>query len=78
MEFSTWVSKQPRGVLKRIEREANVGYTTLHRLMRGERIDSYSLAKRVSDATEGAVTVDDLCEASSAVAPDVPASAPAA
>lgn len=62
MDFPTWVSGQPRGVLKRIEREANAGYSTLNRLMRGERLDSYGLASRISEATGGEVTIDELCK----------------
>ncbi len=61
MDFPTWVQSQPRGVLKRIERDCGIGYTTLHRLKRGARLDSYDLAKRLSAATGGEVTIDDLC-----------------
>lgn len=61
MDFPTWAALQPHGTLKRIERETRIGYTTLHRLKRGDRLDSYQLAERVSRATGGAVSIDDLC-----------------
>lgn len=64
MDFRTWAEAQPHGTLKRIERETGVAYTTLHRLKRGDRLDSYALAERVSRATGGEVSIDDLCRRS--------------
>ncbi len=61
MDFAAWIQTQPYGTLKRIEREHRVGYMTLHRLKKGERLDSYELASRVSRATDGAVSIDELC-----------------
>lgn len=63
MRFDAWVRKQPRGTLKRLERDAGVGYMTLMRAMRGDLIATYAVAKRISDATGGAVSIDELCEA---------------
>jgi hypothetical protein len=70
MRFSEWVEGQPRGAMKRLERETGVGYNTLARLRRGETLRRYDVAKTLSDATGGAVSVADLCE------PDAPALAP--
>jgi hypothetical protein len=64
MRFSEWVEEQPRGTLKQIERTTGVGYTTLQRLRAGERLSRYDLAKKISDATDGAVTVDEICSES--------------
>lgn len=61
MDFKTWAEAQSHGVLKRIERETGVGYTTLHRLKRGDRLDSYALAEKVSEATGGEVSIAELC-----------------
>lgn len=61
MDFPSWAKAQPHGTLKRIEREQGVGYMTLYRLKRGERIDSYDLAARISKATGGEVSIDELC-----------------
>lgn len=61
MRFEKWIKKQPRGTLKAIERSAGISYTTLLKLRRGERMDSYGLATRISEATGGDVTVEDLC-----------------
>lgn len=63
MRFPEWVKQQPRGVLKRIEREHDVGYNTLARLVRGETLSNYTVAKKISDATGGAVSIAEICEA---------------
>jgi hypothetical protein len=63
MRFPEWARQQPRGALKRIERDHGVGYNTLARLMRGETLANYTVAKKISDATDGAVTVAEICEA---------------
>lgn len=61
MRFPEWVQTQERGALKRIERQTGVGYTTLMRLNSGDTIARYDVAKRISEATGGEVTIDDLC-----------------
>lgn len=60
MDFREYVSREGRGVLKRIERESGCGYSTLLRLSQGRHLDSASLAKRISDATGGEVTEIEL------------------
>lgn len=62
MRFDEWIRTQPHGTMKRLEHEMRVGYTTLQRLRAGERIRRYDIARRISDATGGAVTITDLCE----------------
>lgn len=70
MRFPEWVQSQEKGALKRIEREVGVGYTTLMRLNAGETITRYDVAKRISDATGGEVTVDELCDPTAGVGPE--------
>lgn len=65
MRFSEWVGTQPRGTLKRLERQTGVGYTTLQRLRLGQTLVRYDIARKLSEATGGEVSIDDLC-----VAPD--------
>lgn len=73
MDFPTWAKAQPHGTLKRIEREHSVGYMTLYRLKNGGRLDSYDLAARISKATGGEVSIDELCAPrASATAEDLP------
>lgn len=64
MRFPEWVKSQPHGTLKRIERETGVGYNTLARLNRGETINRYDVAEKISEATDRAVSIDDLCRSS--------------
>jgi hypothetical protein len=63
MTFAEWVKDQPYGVMKRLEREHGFGYQTLSRVKRGERLKRYDIARRLSAATGGAVSIADLCEA---------------
>lgn len=70
MRFPEWVQTQERGALKRIERQTGVGYTTLMRLNSGDTIARYDVAKRISEATDGAVTVDELCDPAAGVGPE--------
>jgi hypothetical protein len=62
MRFREWVDTQPKGTMTRIQRETGLGYTTIMRARRGEPIAHYETAKRISDATGGEVTVEELCE----------------
>lgn len=61
MQFVDWVRGQPRGVLKRIERQQNVGYGTIFRAVRGQAV-SFPIAKKLSAATNGAVSIEELCD----------------
>lgn len=66
MQLKEWADKQPRGVLKRIEHEAKVGWTTIARAMRGEHIGRYETARRISEFTGGVVSIEELCGDSAA------------
>jgi len=68
MRFTEYVAQSPHGEMKRIEREARVGYQTLIRAKNGIRLNEYDVAKRISDATGGKVSVAELCEAPPVVA----------
>lgn len=61
MTFSEWLTTQPRGALMRVEREVACSHTTLWRIQGGKPVTSYKLARKISDATGGAVSVDELC-----------------
>jgi hypothetical protein len=63
MRFPDWVEAQEKGALKRIERETGVGYTTLMRLRAGEAISRYDVAEKISKATGGAVSIQEICKA---------------
>ena len=60
MHFGTWAKRQPYGALMQISRDFKIGYTTIHRAICGESIIRHDVAKRLSEATGGAVTADEL------------------
>lgn len=62
MLFKDWLATAGHGALKRIEHATGVGYTTLQRARRSEPLHNYSVAKKVSDATGGAVSALELME----------------
>jgi hypothetical protein len=62
MRFPEYVAGSPRGEMKRIEREHRVGSTTLSLLNNFKTTNDYQLAKRISVATGGKVSVADACE----------------
>jgi len=63
MKLADYVEREGRGAIARISRESGVSYTTVHAIARhGQTLSRYDLAKQISDATGGAVTVEDLCE----------------
>lgn len=52
-----------RGTLTELSKAADVSYTTLHKVKGGMRLKRWDIAKRISDATLGEVSVAELCEA---------------
>lgn len=51
-----------RGEIARLVRAADLSYPTVHAVARGkDYLRSYERARRLSDATNGVVTVTDLC-----------------
>ena len=59
--FHAWAAAQPDGVYTRIHRETGIAGSTLHRIKNGDMVPSYALARRLSLATGGKVTVEQLC-----------------
>ena len=57
--FASWCDQQPHGVLSRISREAGIGYTTVRKLYTGHSA-ALRTARKVSAATGGAITVEQL------------------
>lgn len=62
MRFSEYLEQAGHGEMKRLERETELGYMTLHRTKRGERIRDYLKAKVLSEATGGKVSIAELCD----------------
>lgn len=62
MKLSKWLEARGRGAAAQLARDAEVDYSTIHRVKGGEILKDYMTAKRIADATGGEVTVKDLCE----------------
>lgn len=61
MDLDKYIRTQPYGTKARIAREAGVFYTTVHDIQRGQKA-RYETAKRISAATNGAVSIAELCD----------------
>ncbi len=62
MRFPEYVEREGRGVLQRIARSSGVSYQTIFHAKNGHPIKLYDVAKSISDAIDGEVTVEELCE----------------
>lgn len=61
VRFSDWFAMQPRGRGLKTARVAGVGTTTIYQLVRGVPLRRYDVARRISAATGGAVSIEELC-----------------
>lgn len=48
--------------LREIAEKADVSYTTVKSVRKGMRVKLYDVAKRISEATGGEVSIKELCE----------------
>lgn len=61
MKFSTWAKKQPRGTLTKMSRSIECSYNTLYLLKIDKlKLSNKELASKISDYTQGTVTVAKL------------------
>lgn len=62
MTFPDYINESPWGEIQRISIASRVSRVTLHGLMNGRVITQYNVAKRISLATFGRVSIKELCE----------------
>lgn len=62
MDLGTWCDQRGHGSKTQVSRDARVSPATVTRLCKGGRMKSYAVAKKISAATCGAVTVAELWE----------------
>lgn len=62
MRFTDYVRKHGPETVARVAASSGVSEVTLRNVLRGMLISKYDVARRVSDATGGAVSVKELCE----------------
>lgn len=70
MKLQVWVNKEAEknniyktNVLRDLAKKSGVSFLTLQIVERGGKMSNYEKAKKVSEATQGKVTIKDLCEA---------------
>lgn len=64
MRLSEWAKLKGRGELSRLSHATGLAYTTVLAGVEG-KLKRYDVAKKISDATGGEVTVAELCEPAS-------------
>lgn len=62
MKLGEYLDALPHGTATRLSRDTDISYTTIAKARRGMSIQSYPIAKAISDWTGGVVTIKDLCE----------------
>lgn len=65
MRLADWLAADPARTIQKLSRDAVVAYPTAHKAAHGEPVQ-YATAKKLSAATAGAVSIDELCEPSPA------------
>jgi hypothetical protein len=64
MRFSEYVAREGKGVLSRVMRSTGLAWGTIVKASQGRPV-TYPVAKKISDATGGEVSVASLCETGS-------------
>ena len=69
MRLEEWVAKKVKAevttrsrVVKKLAADSGVSKVTLDYVLRGALMQKYDLARRVSEATGGEVSIQELCE----------------
>ena len=62
MTLKEWCAERGRGECARLARETGVSYKTVRAVAKGAILARYPIAKVLSEATKGAVSVEELCE----------------
>lgn len=62
MLLKDWIIREGRGAASRLVRETGLAASTIDYAVRGEPISKYDTAKRISVATGGDVSIEELCE----------------
>lgn len=61
MDLKTWVMLAGKGAMSRLARESGIAWSTVHAACHGRPVHNYRVARALSDATGGAVTLEELC-----------------
>ena len=63
MRFRDWVRRRGKGTIAFVARETGLSYQYIHALASSQKLVAlYATAKRISDFTNGVVSIAELCE----------------
>jgi transcriptional regulator with XRE-family HTH domain len=66
MKLNEWIDSRLKttrhAAYAELAEKSGISVQTIANIDRGMRLNTYSRAKAISDATKGAVTVEELCE----------------
>lgn len=62
MLLSQWIQRQGHGAITRLASATGLNYTTVFYPCHGDPVKTYDVAKRISAATGGLVSIEELCE----------------
>ncbi len=62
MLLAEWIKREGRGAISRLVRETGCAASTFHTHINGKLIVEYQTAKRISEATRGEVSIEELCD----------------
>ena len=72
------MANEPRGALTRLQEDTKLAYSTIINAVRPKRPVGATAAKLISDATGGAVSIEELVRSHEAVAESADSSPPSA
>lgn len=61
MRLREWLDADPARTIDKLKMRAGIAYPTAWKAASGRPV-SYAVAKKISEATGGAVSIDELCE----------------
>jgi DNA-binding transcriptional regulator YdaS (Cro superfamily) len=64
MKLREYVEREGVGTISRLSRVTGISYTTLLAAINGRAATRYDTAKKISEATGGAVSISDICDRS--------------
>ena len=62
MRLSEWLEKRGWGSAAQLSYDTRISTATISKAVRGERIGQYRIAKKLSEATGGEVSIEELCD----------------
>jgi hypothetical protein len=61
MTLKEWTRKEGRGSLVKLMYDTRISYNSLLGFVRGKPVGRYATARKISKATQGQVSIEELC-----------------